>query len=70
MTKQERDAAWEAACADVRAGIGMGVEIGVARLKGKTAAQSKIEFFTEIARVAFDAGCSIGEAAGLAKGGS
>lgn len=50
-------ACWDATCESVRWAIGAAIEgPGLARQKGKTAAEVKIEFFTELARESYVAG--------------
>lgn len=67
MTKEEIDAAWEATCGDVRASIGMALDMGLARQKGKTANEVKRDFFVEVAKAAYEAGCRRGFAEAKAK---
>jgi hypothetical protein len=60
MTKEEIDAAWEATCSEIRAGVGMALHMGLARQKGKTANEVKRDFFVELAKAAYEAGCRRG----------
>ncbi len=69
MTKEEIDAAWEATCSDIRAAIGMSLEMGLARHKGKTANQVKQEFYIELCKAAYEAGCRRGAAVEASKHG-
>lgn len=67
MDQAVLDQLWETRCADIRGGIGMGCQIGIARVKGKTAAEAKADFFSDLARIAFDRGVAAGIAAGASK---
>ena len=63
-------AAWEATCDSVRWAIGAAIEgPGLARQKGKTAAEVKRDFFIELARESYSAGYERGrkDAAGEGK---
>lgn len=62
LTKAEIKAGFDAQCTDVKTGIALGLSTGLARQKGKTAAQVKEEFFTELASIAFEAGVRYAEA--------
>lgn len=67
MTPAETEAAWEATCGDVRAAIGMSIDMKLAPVKGKPMAQVKQEFYTELAREVYAAGCRRGFAEAKAR---
>ncbi len=55
-SREEIDAKFDATCADIVQAVGMGLSMGLARQKGKTAAEVKHEFFVSIAKMAYRAG--------------
>lgn len=67
MTPEEIQAAWDATCGDVRAAISMSIDMKLAPVKGKPMAQVKQEFYTELAREVYAAGCRRGYAEAKAK---
>jgi hypothetical protein len=60
LTKTEIDNAWIFSCADVRAGIGAGVMMGIKPRKGESAKEARTAFFQELAKIAFEAGVQFG----------
>lgn len=66
--KEQIALAWAVVSPELVHGIKLGLHYGLARQKGKTAAQVKEEYFTEIAKLAYEAGYksgySMGENAG------
>ncbi len=60
MTKDEINAVWESTCGDIEQGIIVALVTVLAKQKGKTALETRIEFFTNVAKLAFEAGCEIG----------
>jgi len=60
MDRKDIETTWENTCGDVRAAIGLALDMGLARQKGKTAAQVKRDFFVELAKEVYAAGARMG----------
>lgn len=68
MKKADIDTAWANVSPELIHGIRLGLNVGLARQKGKTAAQVKEDFYIEIVKLAFESGCKTGYLMGKNEG--
>jgi hypothetical protein len=54
--KAEIQAAWDATCGSIEAAIGMALTMGIGKIRGRSALESKREFWIELAKAAYEGG--------------